>query len=61
MSTDEYAARESRLLMAEITVERETARFTGRCSFCGVRCYGRACSCHTDLLLIEQAEMRAAA
>lgn len=28
--------------------------FEGHCTYCGGRCYGRACHAHSDLTLIEQ-------
>lgn len=54
-----YAARESRLLMQAVTSQKVTPEFSGRCGFCGCRCYGRACGSHADLLLIEQEQWAA--
>lgn len=55
--SDVYAVRESRALMAAVT-DQKSVEFSGRCVYCSARCYGPACRCHSDLLAIEQAEIR---
>lgn len=55
----EHAVRESRRLMAAVTDQQALPSFNGRCGFCGSRCYGKACSAHSDLVLLEQQAMRA--
>lgn len=51
---------DGRKLVAELAATRDAPTFTGRCIYCGCRCYGRACAAHRDLTLTEQQQQRGA-
>lgn len=53
-----HAIRESRDLMAAVT-DQTSSGFGSHCIYCGRRAFGRACTSHKDLLLIEQQELAA--
>ncbi|HEY8723464.1 MAG TPA: hypothetical protein VIL92_06345 [Gaiellaceae bacterium] len=54
-----YAVREARLLVQAVSGQQDRPAFSGRCCYCGARCFGKSCRAHADLLLIEQQETAA--